>query len=114
MDRLWTPWRFDYIRKIDPAVSAAGCIFCAIFSEDRDRANLILYRGKTAFIVLNLFPYNTGHMLLVANRHIPFLRDAQTEELHEMLELAQRCEAALSAEYRPDGFNMGFNLGRSA
>ncbi len=66
------------------------------------------------FVILNLFPYTSGHMLIVANRHIPFLADADSQELHEMMELAQRCESALQAEYQPDGFNLGFNLGRAA
>lgn len=112
MDRLWTPWRFDYIRSL--AGAEEGCVFCGILAADRDCDNLVLHRGKSAFIILNLFPYTSGHILIVANRHIPFLRDAQLEELHELLELAQRCERALQNEYQPDGFNLGFNLGRAA
>lgn len=113
MDRLWTPWRFDYIRSLSPD-AAGGCVFCQILSESRDRENLVLRRGKNAFVILNLFPYTSGHILVVLNRHIPFLRDAQLEELHELLELAQRCEQALHSEYKPEGFNVGFNLGRAA
>jgi ATP adenylyltransferase len=112
MDRLWTPWRFDYIRSLAGAVES--CVFCDILAADRDRQNLVLHRGKGAFVILNLFPYTSGHILIVANRHIPFLRDAQLEELHELLELACRCEQALQDEYQPDGFNIGFNLGRAA
>jgi ATP adenylyltransferase len=112
MDRLWTPWRFDYIRNISDADS--GCVFCRILSESSDEANLVLHRGLHAFIILNLFPYTSGHMLIVANRHIAYLRDAVPEELHEFLELARGCEVALRNEYKPDGFNLGFNLGRSA
>jgi ATP adenylyltransferase len=113
MDRLWTPWRFDYIRSLS-ADAAGGCVFCRILSESCDAENLLLCRGKSAFVILNLFPYSSGHILVVLNRHIPFLRDAQLEELHELLELAQRCECALQSEYRPEGFNVGFNLGRAA
>ncbi len=112
MDRLWTPWRFDYISKIDH--SEGGCVFCEILSEDRDEANFVLYRGKELFVILNLFPYTSGHLLLVANRHIASLSEANREELHAFLEVAQLCEQALKREYRPDGFNMGFNLGRAA
>jgi ATP adenylyltransferase len=112
MDRLWTPWRFDYIRNIPD--KQTGCVFCRILSENRDEENFVLHRGSHAFVILNLYPYTSGHILIVANRHISFLRDAQAEELHEILDLAQRCEFALQAEYRPDGFNMGFNLGRAA
>jgi ATP adenylyltransferase len=111
MDRLWTPWRFDYISGID---RSGGCVFCAILAEDRDRENFVLFRGAHLFGILNLFPYTSGHVLLVANRHIPLLRDATAAELHDFLEAAQLCESALAAEYRPDGYNMGFNLGRAA
>ncbi len=112
MDRLWTPWRFDYISRIGH--TETGCVFCKVLSEQNDRENLVVCRGRSAFVILNLFPYTSGHMLIVANRHIPFLRDAAAHELHEMIELAQRCESALRAEYQPDGFNLGFNLGRAA
>jgi ATP adenylyltransferase len=112
MDRLWTPWRFDYISKIDR--SDPGCAFCRILSETCDRENLVLYRGKTLFVILNLFPYTAGHMLVVLNRHISFLSEARDAELHELLETARLCERALRSEYKPEGFNLGFNLGRAA
>jgi len=111
MDRLWTPWRFEYIRELG---NQSGCVFCRILSEGQDEANLILHRAKTAFAILNLFPYTSGHVLIVLNRHVPFLRDADRDELRDMLELAQRCERALEAEYHPEGYNLGFNLGRAA
>jgi ATP adenylyltransferase len=114
MDRLWTPWRFEYIRKIDPASSAGLCPFCVILAETRDRENLILHRGRGAFVVLNLFPYTVGHLLVVANRHVPRLGDLDRDEVHEIADLGQRCEAALGSEYRPEGFNLGFNIGRAA
>jgi ATP adenylyltransferase len=112
MDRLWTPWRFDYISGIDRSGNA--CVFCGIAGESRDRENFVLRRGPNLFVILNLFPYTSGHLLLVANRHIPLLRDATTPELHDFLETARVCERALAAEYHPDGFNIGFNLGRAA
>ncbi len=113
MDRLWTPWRFDYIRSLS-GEAPGGCVFCRILSESRDCDNLVLYRAKSAYVLLNLFPYTSGHMLVALNRHVPFLRDARPEELHELLDLAQRCELALMDEYHPEGFNVGFNLGRAA
>jgi len=112
MDRLWSPWRFDYISSISQ--SEGGCVFCQILSNNRDHDDFVLYRGKNSFALLNLFPYTSGHILIAANRHIPFLRDARPEELHEFLDIAQRCERALEIEYRPDGYNVGFNLGRAA
>jgi ATP adenylyltransferase len=85
-----------------------------MLSETRDDANLLLYRGPNAFVVLNLFPYTSGHLLVVANRHIASLNDATLQELHEIIELARICENSIRQEYHPDGFNMGFNLGRAA
>jgi len=112
MDRLWTPWRFDYISNIDSA--GRRCVFCQILAEARDPENFVLYRGRALFVILNLFPYTSGHLLIVANRHISALGEAESAELHEFLDTAQRCERALQLEYKPDGFNMGFNLGRAA
>ena len=111
MDRLWTPWRFDYIRNAD---QAAGCVFCQILGENADAANLVLFRGGSAFALLNLFPYTSGHLLVVANRHISLLGDATATELAEIIELGRQCEIALAKEYQPQGYNMGFNLGRVA
>ena len=111
MDRLWTPWRFEYIRNADQEVS---CVFCRIMQEKRDAENFLLFRGKHCFVLLNLFPYTSGHLLCVANRHISFLEDAASHELHEMIEVSRLCEGALRREYNPDGYNLGFNLGRSA
>ena len=111
MDRLWTPWRFEYIRNADQAES---CIFCEILQERRDAENFVLFRGKHSFVLLNLFPYTSGHLLCVANRHISYLEDATSDELHEIIEVSRLCESALRLEYSPSGYNLGFNLGRSA
>jgi ATP adenylyltransferase len=111
MDRLWTPWRFEYLRNADQMME---CVFCRMPAEDRDVENLLLYRGREAFVILNLFPYTSGHLLVVANRHISSLTDARPEELHQIIELSCICEKALREEYHPNGFNMGFNLGRAA
>ncbi len=83
-------------------------------SESRDADNFLVYRGTHAFVILNLFPYTSGHVLCVANRHVPSLGDASAEELHEIIDLSQTCERALRQEYHPDGVNLGFNLGRAA
>jgi ATP adenylyltransferase len=111
MDHLWTPWRFEYIRNADQETK---CIFCRMLAEVRDAENYILYRGRACYVILNLFPYTSGHLLIVANRHVATLNDASPEELHEIIDLGRISEAALRQEYHPDGFNMGFNLGRSA
>lgn len=112
MDHLWTPWRFRYIRGLTQ--DATGCVFCRILDERRDSENFVLHRGAHAFVLLNLFPYTSGHLLIAANRHIPLLSDAGADELHEFMDLARASEAALQSEYRPDGFNLGFNLGHAA
>ena len=111
MDRLWTPWRFEYISNVDQATS---CVFCRILNEHQDSANYVLGRSKHAFVLLNLFPYTSGHLLIVANRHISLLNDATPGELQDIIVLSQRCEEALRREYHPNGFNMGFNIGRAA
>ena len=111
MDRLWTPWRFDYISKVDQAKS---CVFCSILEESEDSSNFVLYRGRNVYVVMNLFPYTTGHLLIVANRHISCLNEASDGELGDFIQLCRQCENALRQEYRPNGFNMGFNVGRAA
>lgn len=111
MDRLWTPWRFEYIRTADKETS---CVFCRILHETCDQENLVLYRGKSSFILMNLYPYTCGHLLVVANRHISFLSEALPDELTDIFQLGQRCEAILAREYHPHGYNLGFNLGRAA
>ena len=111
MDRLWTPWRFDYIRSVDKETS---CVFCRIVKETCDKQNLVLFRGNHSYIVMNLYPYTSGHLLIVTNRHITFLRDATQEELAEIIRLCRHCETALRHEFHPQGYNMGFNLGRAA
>ncbi len=111
MDRLWTPWRFDYISKVDQAV---GCPFCRMLSESDDSGNLILYRGAHAFVVMNLFPYASGHLLVVSNLHVDSLGAASDEALSECITLGRHCENALGREYHPNGFNLGFNIGRAA
>jgi ATP adenylyltransferase len=111
MDRLWTPWRYEYIRNVSEETL---CAFCRILNETCDAANLVLYRGIHSYVLLNLYPYTSGHLLIVANRHISFLSDAGAEELNEIIQLSRQCEDALRRTYRPQGYNAGFNLGRAA
>jgi ATP adenylyltransferase len=111
MDRLWTPWRFDYISKVD---TVSSCVFCGILDESDDPGNLVLFRGRHVYGIMNLFPYTSGHLLVVANRHISSLNEASDEELLEFITLGRHCENALRQEYHPNGFNLGFNIGRAA
>ncbi len=111
MDRLWTPWRLAYVTsasKGDPA-----CVFCAAAATDGGDG-LIVYRGATCFVILNLYPYNNGHVMVVPARHIGRLADLTPAELDELMRLTRAVEMALEERYHPHGFNMGLNLGKSA
>jgi len=112
MDYLWTPWRYRYMA--EAAGKQTGCIFCAALEKKDDAETLIVFRGKKNFILLNRYPYTSGHMMIVPYAHIPDLKDCDAETLAEMMLLAQRAEGALAAAYKPDGFNLGMNLGRAA
>lgn len=91
-----------------------GCIFCKRRSDNDDRKNLILFRGKTAFVILNKYPYNSGHLMVVPNRHKRDLEALTTRELTELMQLTQKCVQVLKKTFSPDGFNIGFNLGKAA
>jgi len=113
MDYLWSPWRYRYVSQ---AGNKEGCIFCEKAAQDasRDREHLILHRGRLNFILLNLFPYTTGHAMVAPYAHVANLEDLATETLNEMMELAQKLQRALKSCYRPEGYNLGMNLGKCA
>ena len=111
MDYLWTPWRYQYETKGE---LPSGCVFCTAASGGDDRANLIVHRASHNFVILNRFPYTNGHVMVVPFQHVSTLEDLAEEALLEMMRLARECEKHLRAAYRPDGLNMGINLGRSA
>ncbi len=113
MKRIWAPWRMAYITGIG-GPKDHGCIFCVKPKQKRDAANRILLRGKSAFVMMNLFPYNNGHLMIAPYRHVGDLTRLKDAELLEMMNLAQACITAVSACMRPDGYNLGFNLGRTA
>lgn len=110
MDVLWAPWRIDYIL----SEKGKGCIFCEKPRENKDRENLILYRGKSHFVIMNAFPYNNGHMMVVPYRHTSTLSGWRGDELQEFMELADLCVSVLQRTMRPDGFNLGINMGEVA
>ncbi|MFA0887916.1 MAG: HIT domain-containing protein [Synergistales bacterium] len=111
METLYSPWRMAYISS---AEKTPGCIFCEFPKRNEDEALLILHRGKTCFVILNAFPYNLGHLMVVPYRHVADYEGLQDAELLEMNRLAGDCIAALKATMVPHGFNMGINLGRIA
>ena len=109
-ERLWTPWRLAYV---SGGNESGACVFCAAL-EDDDAAPLILFRGGSCFVILNLFPYNNGHLLVVPNRHVASLNEATDGERSELIDLTRRAEIALTEAYAPHGMNMGINLGKPA
>jgi ATP adenylyltransferase len=110
MEKLWAPWRMAYVEVAKPQ----GCIFCDKPREDRDDENLILQRGKTAFVIMNAFPYNNGHLMVAPYRHTAELESLSAEERDELMALAQESLSLLQAAFGPNGYNLGMNLGRVA
>jgi ATP adenylyltransferase len=111
MDYLWTPWRYRYIAEVKNAV---GCIFCNLPAANDDEGTLIVLRGIKNFVILNRYPYTSGHVMIVPYTHTADFARLDAETSAEMMLLAQRVQAALAGIYRPDGFNLGMNLGRAA
>jgi ATP adenylyltransferase len=110
MKHLWSPWRLEYLTAAKPD----GCIFCHAAQRDEDRENLVLLRGERAFLILNRYPYNNGHFMVVPYAHLPSLEDLDASTLTDMMLLLNRGLAALRATMAPEGFNIGANLGAVA
>jgi ATP adenylyltransferase len=111
VDHIWAPWRSKYVTS---GVNEPGCILCAAL-ERRDAADsLVVFVGRLNFVVLNLYPYTSGHLMVAPLRHTGSLADARSDELAEMMALARRAEMALKESYRAEAFNLGMNLGRIA
>lgn len=108
MKVLWAPWRIQYIT----GEKEEGCIFCSKPKERNDKKNLILYTGETSFIIMNRYPYSNGHLMAVPYRHTNNLSELTEEERLELMNLTVKCIDILQA-IRPDGFNIGMNLGRA-
>jgi ATP adenylyltransferase len=111
MDHLWSPWRYQYVQK---EKTGAGCVFCNAADSEGDQDNLVVYRAHKNYIILNLYPYSTGHLMVVPFEHVNTLEDASRETLQEMILLVQLSQRHLREIYRPPGFNLGMNLGESA
>ena len=114
MQRLWSPWRSKYIASgVDS--QSRECVFCRIAAApDQDAANFVLHRGERAFVVLNLYPYITGHLMIVPYLHTSEFDAVAKEITDEMMDLTKRAQTALREVYTPSGFNMGMNLGSAA
>ena len=110
MKNLWAPWRKEFIL----GKKEGGCIFCKRLKEKRDKENFILFRGKKSFVILNRFPYNSGHLMISPNRHIGKLEQLRRDELSELAFLCQQAVTIMKKTLKPDGLNLGMNLGKSA
>jgi len=111
MDRLWSPWRYRYVSTAEPTT---GCIFCQKSQENDDERNLILHRGALNFVLLNLFPYTSGHLMIAPYAHVPLLEDADEAVATEMMLLTRIAQRNLRQSYSASGFNLGMNLGSAA
>jgi len=111
MERLWAPWRLEYVQNAD---KQAGCIFCAAAASDDDEGQLVVHRGEHAFVLLNKFPYASGHLLVAPYRHGLNFGDLDEAEILEIHRLGAQGLEALAATYAPEGYNLGWNIGRIA
>ncbi len=107
MNTLWAPWRIEYIvqKKED------GCIFCTKPQQNKDQQNLILFRGDYCYVIMNYYPYNNGHIMVVPYKHTSKMSDLSKDEYTEMMALLNQCITVLQEEMTPNGFNIGMNLG---
>ncbi len=110
MKRLWAPWRMKFVEK----EKKKGCVFCEVLAEDADEKNLIVYRGKLAFVILNRYPYTSGHVMVVPNAHQPSFEFLDPPTRAEMMELSTRAVEVLKKVYSPEGLNLGTNIGEAA
>lgn len=118
-ERLWTPWRMRYISSApasgDPGnTREEGCIFCNRLARTNDVASLILHRGEHAFVIMNLFPYNSGHIMILPNKHVDDPTKLDTATVHDMADLMPMCVRVLRRVYANQGFNIGYNVGSAA
>ncbi|MBI3679351.1 MAG: HIT domain-containing protein [Acidobacteria bacterium] len=111
MDYLWSPWRYRYVSKAD---EEEGCVFCRKAEQRDDRKNLIVHRGKHCYVVLNLYPYTTGHLMIVPYAHVATLEGTPPETLGELMNLTIAASGHLEKVYKPRGLNLGMNIGECA
>ncbi len=114
-NNLWAPWRMEYIRSFSDEAKEEGCFLCRYFEQtDRDRDNHVIWRGQSAFVVMNRFPYTNGHLLVALADHKGDLTDLTDDEMMEMSRLTRHSVRVLRERVNPDGFNVGYNIGRCA
>jgi|SRR5579884_2328361 len=110
MDWLWSPWRYRYLQQETPP----GCFLCQAGAEKRDQETLVVHRAQHNFVILNRYPYTSGHLMVAPYEHVATLNEARPEALEEMMRLMRAAEAALAEAYKPKGFNLGMNIGEAA
>jgi ATP adenylyltransferase len=108
--RLWAPWRLEYIQ----GPKSDECIFCTALASDDDAASYLLHRGERCFVMLNAYPYTSGHVMISPNEHVSSLEELDSDTLLELMTLTQRSLGAIREAYGPEGFNMGVNQGKVA
>jgi ATP adenylyltransferase len=111
MKRMWAPWRMKFVESQNPG---KGCVFCNVQTQNDDEENLIVFRGQNAFVILNRYPYTSGHLMVVANLHRPSLEELDLQARSEMMELASQGMTVLRKVYHPAGYNFGANIGEAA
>ena len=111
MKRLWAPWRMKFVQSQD---TQPGCVFCLVQAQTADTDNLIVARGRKVFVILNRYPYTTGHLMVVPNVHQPSLESLDSETLSELMELVATSMRVIRSVYQPEGFNVGANIGGPA
>ncbi len=110
MKHLWSPWRMSYIE----SHKQDGCVFCQALEQEDGPENLIVTRGKTSFVILNRYPYTSGHIMVLPYVHVPTLDELKAASRTEMIELVSKGTQVLQSIYKPEGFNVGINIGEAA
>ena len=114
MERLWSPWRSEYIESFKSESEKSGCIFCDFPKETDDEKRMILHRGKYSFVIMNLYPYNSGHLMIVPYHHTTSLSSLPAETSAEIILLLGKSQEAITKAMNAQGFNIGVNLGKAA
>jgi ATP adenylyltransferase len=114
VDVLWSPWRYDYIKAEKPTAASSNCVFCYILnSSASDEEKFILHRAEHNFVILNIYPYTTGHLMIVPFSHLANLDEVSKEITDELMDLTKKCQTVLREVYQPNGFNIGINQGKA-
>ncbi len=112
MDKLWAPWRYNYVKKPSGSKTAQGCVLCKIINSKKDRANFVIYRSEKSISVLNIFPYNNGHIMIIPKRHIKDFEKLTNTEYSDLMKHSKFIIKLLKKTFKPHGLNLGINLGR--